>query len=60
MKGYIYQNSELTLIVRNSLSGQTVFGDEVESEEHEVQGKLTQKINEWNLGNEQIHYFEFK
>ena len=59
MKGYEYQNSNLTLIVRNSLSGQKVFGNQVQSGEHEIEGEITTNINRWNLGNEQCHYFEF-
>ena len=59
MKGHKRRNSELTLIIRDSLSGQKMFGNKVQPEEHEVQGELTQKINEWNLGNEHCHYFEF-
>ena len=60
MKGYISsQNSDLILIIRNSLSGETVFGDEVQPDEHEIQGKITQKINEWNLGKEECYYLEF-
>ena len=59
MKGYAYQNLNLTLIIRNSLSGQKVFGDEVQPGEHTIEGKTTAKINEWNLGHEECHYFEF-
>ena len=59
MKGYAYQNLDLTLIIRNSLSGQKVFGDEVQPGEHTIEGKITAKINEWNLGHEECHYFEF-
>ena len=59
MKGYTNQNSNLRLIIRNSLSGQRVFGDEVQPGEHEIEGEITTNINRWNLGNEQCHYFEF-
>ena len=59
MKGYTNQNSDLRLTIRNSLSGQKVFGDEVQPGEHEIEGKITTKHNQWNLGNENCYYFEF-
>ena len=58
MKKYSIQNSTLKLIVRDSLSGQKVFGEEVQSGEHEIEGVLTMKMNQWNLGNEYCHYIE--
>ena len=67
MNGYKYQDEELTLMVRNSLSGQKLnyiwdsdaFGDEVQDGEHTIEGKTTRKNNEWNLGHEECYYFEF-
>ena len=66
MKNYSSQNSTLKLTVRDSLSGQKVFGEEVQSGEHVIElqlkaiieGKLPMKLNQWNLGNEYCHYIE--
>ena len=66
MKNYTSQDSTLKLTVRDSLSGQKVFGEEVQSGEHVIdlqlkeinEGKLTTKPNQWNLGNEYCHYIE--
>ena len=66
MKKHSNQNSTLKLIVRDSLSGQKVFGEEVQSGEHTIElqleeineGKLTTRPNQWNLGNEYCHYIE--
>ena len=59
MKGYTDQNFNLKLTIRNSLSGQKVFGDKIESGELEIEGKITKKYDQWNLGHENCHYFEF-
>ena len=59
MKDYTNQKSVLKLTIRNSLSGQTVFGDEIESGELEIEGEITKKYNQWNLGHENCYYFEF-
>ena len=65
LKGYMKKNSNLKLTIRNSLSGQKVFGDEtvsddeIESGQLEIEGKITKKYNQWNLGNENCYYFEF-
>ena len=58
MKSYTSQDSTLKLTVRDSLSGQKVFGEEIQSGEHEIEGVLTMKMNQWNLGNEYCHYIE--
>ena len=58
MKGYKNQSSGLKLTIRNSLAGQMVFGENVQPAEHEIEGKITEK-NQWNLGHEYCHYFEF-
>ena len=58
MKKYSNQDSTLKLTVRDSLSGQKVFGENVQSGEHEIEGVLTMKMNQWNLGNEYCHYIE--
>ena len=59
MKEYKNQNSDLKLTIKDSLSGQKVFGDELQPGEHEIEGKITKKYNQWNLGHENCHYFEF-
>ena len=59
MKGYTNQNSDLKLTIRNSQAGQKVFGDEIESGELEIEGKVTENVNQWNLGHDNCHYFEF-
>ena len=38
--------------------GEKVFGEEIQSGEHEIEGVLTMKMNQWNLGNEYCHYIE--
>ena len=58
MKDYTYQNSDLILTIRNSLAGQELF-DKVQRDEHKIEGKITDKVNEWNLGHEECHYFKF-
>ena len=52
-------SNNTNLIVRNSLSGQTIFGEEEQASEHEVENKITTKLNQWNLGNEYAQYIEF-
>ena len=59
MKGYTNQSSGLKLTIRNSLAGQKVFGDNVQPDEHEIEGEITEKHNEWNLWHENCHYFQF-
>ena len=59
MKGYTNQDSDLKLSIRNSLAGQKVFGNEIQPGEHEIEGKVTKNVNQWNLGHEDCHYFEF-
>ena len=59
MKGYSNQNSTLKLKIRDSLKGQELFG-QIQSGEYEIEGKLTKKLNQWNLGSEYCYYFEFR
>ena len=59
MKGYTNQNSTLMLTIRDSLKGQKVFGDRIQPGECEIEGKLTEKPNQWNLASENCYYFEF-
>ena len=59
MIGYANQDSSLKLTIRNSLAGQKVFGKIEQPSEHEIDGKITNKINEWNLAQENCHYIEF-
>ena len=56
--GYTNQNSNLKLTIRNSLAGQIVF-DKKQPGEHEIEGKTTKNMSEWNLAHENCHYFEF-
>ena len=56
--GYTNQDSSLKLTIRNSLTGQTVFGEK-QPGEHEIEGKITKNMNEWNLAHENCYYFEF-
>ena len=59
IKDYTGQNLDLKLTIRNSLSGEKVFGEEIESGELKIEGKITTKNNQWNLGHENCHYFAF-
>ena len=59
MTGYKNQDSDLKLTIRNSLSGQKVFGDEIQLGEHEIEGKIRKKYNQWNLRHDDCYYFEF-
>ena len=63
MIGYTNQDSSLKLNVRNSLAGQIVFKsilfDKKQPGEHEIEGKITKNMNEWNLAHENCYYFEF-
>ena len=59
MKGYSNQDSTLMLTIRDSLSGQKVFGDQTQPGEYEIESKLTEKSNQWNLASENCYYFEF-
>ena len=58
MIDYTNQDSNLKLTIRNSLAGQKVFGEK-QPDEHDIEGKVTKKMNEWNLADENCHYFEF-
>ena len=42
------QNSETMLTVRNSSKGLTIFG-QIQQGEHEIEYKVTQDNNAWNL-----------
>ena len=61
--GYKKQGSRLKLTIRNSLAGQKVFGETKQPGEHDmivdIEGKVTKKMNAWNLAHEHCHYFEF-
>ena len=54
----ISNRHNLKLTIRNSLAGQTVFGKK-QPGEHEIEGEITNKMNEWNLAHDNCHYFEF-
>ena len=54
----IFNRHNLKLTIRNSLAGQTVFGRK-QPGEHEIEGEITNKMNEWNLAHENCYYFEF-
>ena len=60
MIGYANQDSGLKLTIRNSLAGQKVFGKIEQPGEHEIDGEITRKINQWNLAHENCHYIEFE
>ena len=59
MIDYTNQDSNLKLTIRNSLAGQEVFDDIEQPGEHEIEGKITKNINDWNLAHENCYYFEF-
>ena len=48
LKGWRKVGSKIMLKVRNSSKGQTVFG-QVQQGEHEIEYKVTQDNNKWNL-----------
>ena len=57
MIGYTNQDSSLKLTIRNSLASQILF-DKKQPGEHEIEGKITKNMNEWNLAHENCYYFE--
>lgn len=48
-----------TMKVKNSLAGETVF-DRVQLAEHDVECRVTNKSNDWNLAHMTCFYIEFR
>ena len=47
------------LWVKNSLAGTKVFQDKEQPAEHEVEDKITNAPNQWNLADFNHHFVEF-